>query len=166
MNWSFVAKNNSLEFSFPKIKARWNRYITTVAPRNTGSQGTKKFHLLLADFRYCQYRELKEMTWRDQSLTVKPRFTGPRFAGPLTSGIAGCNCTMNSVNIWESCLHATVCVWGEKALRLFPPPPLAWYPLQPSSFKRWKRYVFNYSSVHSFTVSVNSSIDVQYYFGK
>ena len=34
----------------------------TVAPRNTGSQGTNKFHLSLADFRYCQYRELKEMT--------------------------------------------------------------------------------------------------------
>ena len=40
----------------------------TVAPRNTGSQGTYKFYLLLADFRYCQYRKLKEMTWRDQGL--------------------------------------------------------------------------------------------------
>ena len=29
----------------------------TVTPRNTGRQGTNKFHLLLADFRYCQYRK-------------------------------------------------------------------------------------------------------------
>ena len=34
----------------------------TVTPRNTGRQGTNKFHPLLADFRYCQYRKLKEMT--------------------------------------------------------------------------------------------------------
>ena len=34
----------------------------TVTPRNTGRQGTNKFHLLLEDFRYCQYRKLKEMT--------------------------------------------------------------------------------------------------------
>ena len=40
----------------------WLYYGDTVAPRNTGSQGTNKFHLLLTDFRYCQYRTLKEMT--------------------------------------------------------------------------------------------------------
>ena len=34
----------------------------TVAPQNTGREGTNKFHLLLADFCYCQYRNLKEMT--------------------------------------------------------------------------------------------------------
>ena len=30
--------------------------------RNTGSQGTNKVHLLLADFFNYQYRRLKEMT--------------------------------------------------------------------------------------------------------
>ena len=40
----------------------------TVTPRNTGRQGTNKFHLLLADFRYCHYSKLKEMTSRDQGL--------------------------------------------------------------------------------------------------
>ena len=30
---------------------------TTEMPRNTGSQGTDKFSLLLADFRYCQFRK-------------------------------------------------------------------------------------------------------------
>ena len=35
---------------------------TTVAHRDTGSQGTNIFHLLLADFHYCHYRKLKEMT--------------------------------------------------------------------------------------------------------
>ena len=43
-------------------------YTDTAAPRNTGSQGTNKFHLLLADFCYCQHRKLKEMTLRDQGL--------------------------------------------------------------------------------------------------
>ena len=55
--------------------------VNTVAPRNTGSQGTKKFHLLLADFRYCQYRKLKEMAWRDQGLAFViggfPLLSGP-----------------------------------------------------------------------------------------
>ena len=39
-----------------------NSIQCTVAPRNTGCQGTNKFYLLLADFRYCHYRKLKEMT--------------------------------------------------------------------------------------------------------
>ena len=39
-----------------------NRLSNTVAPRNTGNEGTNKFHLLLADFRYCQYMKLKEMS--------------------------------------------------------------------------------------------------------
>ena len=34
----------------------------TVAPRNTGRQGTTKSHLLLADFCYCRYNKLKELT--------------------------------------------------------------------------------------------------------
>ena len=53
----------------------------TVAPRNTGSQGTNKFHLLLADFCYYQYRKLKELTWRDLCLAFIisgfPLFLGP-----------------------------------------------------------------------------------------
>ena len=56
-------------------------YQTTVKPRNTGCQGTNKFHLLLADFRYCQYRKLKEMTRTDQGLAFViggfPFFLGP-----------------------------------------------------------------------------------------
>ena len=51
------------------IKAVTTHLIrTTVAPRNTGRQGTNKLHLLLADFCYCQYRKLKEISWRDQGL--------------------------------------------------------------------------------------------------
>ena len=39
------------------LRARLDKYRGTVAPRNTGRQGTNKFYLLLADFRYCQYRK-------------------------------------------------------------------------------------------------------------
>ena len=31
-------------------------FLNTVEPRNTGSQGTNRFYLLLADFGNCQYR--------------------------------------------------------------------------------------------------------------
>ena len=43
-------------------------FLSTVTPRNTGCQGTNKFHPLLADFHYCQYRKSKEITSRDQGL--------------------------------------------------------------------------------------------------
>jgi len=50
--------------------------------RDTGRQGTNKFHLLLADFRYCQNRKLKEITWRDQGLAfIISGF--PLLLGPL-----------------------------------------------------------------------------------
>ena len=44
-----------------KAFSKVNKIQHTVAPRNAGCQGTTKSHLLLADFRYCQYRNLKEM---------------------------------------------------------------------------------------------------------
>ena len=57
----------------------------TVTPRNTGCQGTNKFPLLLADFRYCHYRKLKEMTSRDQGLAFVigglPLLLGPVLRG-------------------------------------------------------------------------------------
>ena len=63
-------------------------WISTLTPRNTGRKGTNKFHLLLADFCYCQYRnDLKG-----------PRFSILywRISVSLGSGIAGFNC------IWKS----------------------------------------------------------------
>ena len=58
----------------------------TVTPRNTGRQGTNKFHLLLADFCYCQYRKLKEMSRRDQGLAFV--FDGfPLLLGPVLRGL-------------------------------------------------------------------------------
>ena len=44
--------------------------MSTVAPCNTGRQGTNKFHLLLVDFRYCHFRKLKEMSRRDHGLAL------------------------------------------------------------------------------------------------
>ena len=59
---------------------------TAVTPHNTGRQGTNKFHLLLADFRYCQYRKLKEMTWWNQGLAfVIGGF--PLLLGPVSRGL-------------------------------------------------------------------------------
>ena len=48
---------------FEKREGRWGEGFNTdtVAPRNTGRQGTHKFHLLLVDFCYRQYRKLNEM---------------------------------------------------------------------------------------------------------
>ena len=64
----------------------WMHYSNTVKPRNTGCQVTNNIHLLLADFCYCQYRILKEMTWRDQSLAfVIGGF--PLFLGPVQRGL-------------------------------------------------------------------------------
>ena len=47
---------------YKRLKLRRSEQTSTVTPRNTGRQGTNKFHLLWADFRYCQYKKLKEMT--------------------------------------------------------------------------------------------------------
>ena len=58
----------------------------TVTLRNTGRQGTNKFLLLLADFRYCQNRKLKEMTLRDQSLAFVIGGV-PLLLGPVLRGL-------------------------------------------------------------------------------
>ena len=60
-----------------------NQDLDTATPRNTGRQGTNKFHLLLADFCYCQYRKLKEIIWRDQSLA----FIIGGHLGPVLRGL-------------------------------------------------------------------------------
>ena len=63
-----------------------NENMNTVTPRNTGRQRTNQFHLLLADFCYCQYRKLKEMTWRDNGLAfVIGGF--PLLLGPVLRGL-------------------------------------------------------------------------------
>ena len=77
------------------IAYSWNRFqnktrkeveFSTVTPRNNGRQGTNKFHLLLADFCYCQYRKLKEMIWRDQGVSfVIGAF--PLLLGPVLRGL-------------------------------------------------------------------------------
>ena len=54
-------------FYIPWNRKKQNKLIT-VTRRNTGCQGSNKFHLLLVDFRYRQYRKLKEMSGRDQGL--------------------------------------------------------------------------------------------------
>ena len=65
-------------------------YLATVTPRKTGREGTNKFHLLLADFRYCQYRKLKEMSWRDQGLVfIIGGF--PLLFGPVLRGLTVCD---------------------------------------------------------------------------
>ena len=59
----FVGRDKYFEFL---LQRAWNNRTSmmnmilkthTVRPSNTGHQGTNKFHLLLADFCYCQYRK-------------------------------------------------------------------------------------------------------------
>ena len=67
----------------------------TVAPRNTGRQGTTKSHLLLADFCYCQYRNLKKNCLKGPRLGIRYW----RISVTLGSGIARFNCTYSIWNI-------------------------------------------------------------------
>ena len=68
-------------------------FLSTVTPRNTGCQGTNKFHPLLADFHYCQYRKSKEITSRDQGLAF---LIGgfPLLLGPVLRGLTVPTCVL------------------------------------------------------------------------
>ena len=61
---SFVKRENGKSRGCPfKIRCEiscshcYGLFNTAVTPRNTGCQGTSKFHLLLVDFCYRQYRK-------------------------------------------------------------------------------------------------------------
>ena len=91
--------------------APWSRsfknrdLFATVAPRNTGHQGTNKWHLLLADFRYCQYRK-----WKD--VLKGPRFSVCYWRISVThgSGVAGFNCSSFLVLLVRSAALISVLV--------------------------------------------------------
>ena len=70
-----------------QLLGRRTENVCTVEPPNNSCQGTTKFYLLMADFCYCQYKNLKEMTWNEQdSMPIIGRFCYSR------SGVAGSNC--------------------------------------------------------------------------
>ena len=59
-----------------------------VTPRNTGCQGTNKLYLLLVDFRYCQFKDIKRNDLKGPRFNIRYW----RISVTLRSGIAGFKC--------------------------------------------------------------------------